>query len=95
MNGIVYRLGWVLYWGACITAVLTALLGLISFLETLQILGISDNFLGIGCSKDLALRAPHLCRPDKWGPFYWMFSLPIAVVTWLIGRATRYVLAGD
>jgi len=66
-KGIVYRLGWVLYWAACIFAGMVALI-----------------FISVASVGEAS---------TDWESL--LLVLGVVVGTWLIGRAIRYVLAGD
>jgi len=62
-NGVVYRLGWVLYWTFCIIAGLSVLAALATlFGQKPQTVWLPGTF---------------------------------AAAVWLMGRAIRYILAGD
>jgi hypothetical protein len=72
-KGIVYRLGWVLYWAFCIIAGLAALLA------------------GIGIITHIA----GALDQDEAAIVFWLGLGVFAFMVWLMGRAIRYVLAGD
>ena len=72
-KGIVYRLGWVLYWAFCIMAGLAALLA------------------GTGIIASIA----GAMEQDEAAISFWLGLGVFAFMVWLMGRAIRYVLAGD
>ena len=72
-KGIVYRLGWVLYWAFCTIAGLAALLAGIGIIASIE--GAMDQ--------------------DESAISFWLGLGFFAFMVWLMGRAIRYVLAGD
>ncbi len=84
-RGIVYRLGWVLYWLACIVAGLIALVALFEI-----------GLLAFGYISDpMAFWDPF----SPFWTHGWFPTLPQNIVfgpiVWALGRAFRYVLSGE